>query len=154
MSKIKITETSSSYLFTLRQLRTYTSSHPVHTYVIFLLIISFCNSSYINTNGRTKEAVESYLPVLFQPYLLCAGYQASSRGSCEGDSGGPLVVLNVSAGQYYQVGMVSGGVTNCGNTDIPDYYARLDHPEISRFIQNLENLSELPNKVSKVKGNK
>ncbi len=99
-------------------------------------------------------AVVKYLPELFQPYLLCAGYQASSRGSCEGDSGGPLVVLNVSAGQYYQVGMVSGGVTNCGNTDIPDYYTRLDHPEISRFIQNLENFSEPPNhELSKPKGN-
>jgi hypothetical protein len=49
--------------------------------------------------------------------------------------------------------MVSGGVTNCRNTDIPDYYARLDHPEISRFIQNLENLSEPPNnELSNVKG--
>ena len=64
------------------------------------------------------------------------------------------MVLNVSAGQYYQVGMVSGGVTNCGNTDIPDYYARLDHPEISRFIQNLEKFSEPPNnEVSIVQGN-
>jgi hypothetical protein len=63
------------------------------------------------------------------------------------------VVLNVSAGQYYQVGMVSGGVTNCGNTDIPDYYARLDHPEISRFIQNPSDFSDSPNnEVSIVKG--
>ncbi len=94
------------------------------------------------------------MPDLFQPYLLCAGYQASSRGSCEGDSGGPLVVLNVSAGQYYQVGMVSGGVTNCGNTDIPDYYARLDHPEIYSFIQIQENLSKPQNnELSNVQGN-
>ena len=46
------------------------------------------------------------------------------------------MVYNASTGQYYQVGMVSGGVSNCGNTDIPDYYARLDHPEISGFINN------------------
>jgi secreted trypsin-like serine protease len=120
---------------------------------MFFFNVSFCNSSYKSTIGGTKETVEKYLPELFQPYLLCAGYQSSSRGSCEGDSGGPLVVLNVSAGQYYQVGMVSGGVTNCGNTDIPDYYARLDHPEISGFIQNPENLSKPPNnELSKVKG--
>ncbi len=89
--------------------------------------------------GSTKNTVKGYLPELFQPYLLCAGYHASSRGSCEGDSGGPLMVLSPSAGQYFQVGMVSGGVSNCGNTDIPDYYARLDHPEISRFIPDPDN---------------
>jgi hypothetical protein len=49
------------------------------------------------------------------------------------------MVYNASAGQFFQVGMVSGGVSNCGNTDIPDYYARLDHPEISSFIKNPEN---------------
>jgi len=75
---------------------------------------------------------------LFQPHLLCAGYQVSPRGSCEGDSGGPLMVYNATRGQYIQIGMVSGGVSNCGNTDIPDYYARLDHPEIAGFINNPE----------------
>jgi hypothetical protein len=31
--------------------------------------------------------VEKALPNLFQPYLLCAGYEAAPQGSCEGDSG-------------------------------------------------------------------
>jgi secreted trypsin-like serine protease len=122
--------------------------------VIYLLIVSFCNSSYITTIGGTRDTVDRYLPDLFQPYLLCAGYQASSRGSCEGDSGGPLVVRNASAGQYYQVGLVSGGVTDCGNTDIPDYYTRLDNPEISEFIQNPDNVTKPPNKENaRKKGN-
>jgi secreted trypsin-like serine protease len=103
------------------------------------LIIRFCNKSYINSVGMTKHLVEKYLPELFQPHLLCAGYQASSRGSCKGDSGGPLMVFNASAGQYYQVGMVSGGVSQCGNPDVPDFYIRLDHPEISRFLQDPES---------------
>ena len=97
---------------------------------------SYCNTSHISTSGSTKLLVDKYLPELFQPHLLCAGYEVSSRGSCEGDSGGPLMVYNASAGQYFQVGMVSGGVSHCGNTDIPDYYARLDHPEISGFVSN------------------
>ena len=49
------------------------------------------------------------------------------------------MVYNASAGQYYQVGLVTGGVSNCGNTDIPDYYARLDHPEISGFLTKPED---------------
>jgi secreted trypsin-like serine protease len=84
-------------------------------------------------------------------------YQVSSRGSCEGDSGGPLMVYNTSAGQYFQVGMVSGGVSSCGNPDIPDYYVRLDHPEVSGFISNpakyeKSGLVELQPEVSNVQG--
>ena len=30
---------------------------------------------------------------------------------------------------------MSGGVSNCGDTNIPSYYTRLDHPEIADFIQ-------------------
>jgi secreted trypsin-like serine protease len=89
--------------------------------------------------GATKNQVEKYLPELFQPHLLCAGYPASSRGSCQGDSGGPLMTHNETNGQYFQVGMVSGGVSFCGNTDIPDYYVRLDHPEIAGFVSDPEN---------------
>ena len=89
--------------------------------------------------GATKNLVEKYLPELFQPHLLCAGYPASSRGSCEGDSGGPLMAHNEELGQYFQIGMVSGGVSHCGNTDIPDYYVRLDHPQVAEFIKDPEN---------------
>ena len=89
--------------------------------------------------GTTRHVVDNYLPELFQPHLLCAGYKASSRGSCLGDSGGPLMAHNETLGQYFQVGMVSGGVSHCGNTDIPDYYVRLDHPEIAGFVSDPEN---------------
>jgi secreted trypsin-like serine protease len=104
----------------------------------------------MNTGGKAQETVKKYLPELFQPHLLCAGYQPSSRGSCEGDSGGPLMVYNATKGQYIQIGMVSGGVSNCGNTDIPDYYARLDHPKIAGFINELEHYN---NSDSKTPGN-
>ncbi len=111
------------------------------------MFCSFCNKSHINTVGKTQETVKKYLPELFQPHLLCAGYQVSSRGSCEGDSGGPLLVYNATEGQYFQIGMVSGGVSNCGNTDIPDYYARLDHPEIAGFIKTPEEYKSSDSKI-------
>ncbi len=46
------------------------------------------------------------------------------------------MVYDESVGQYFQIGLVSGGVSNCGNTDIPDYYVRLDHPDVAGFIAN------------------
>jgi secreted trypsin-like serine protease len=66
-----------------------------------------------------------------------------------GDSGGPLMIFNTSQGQYVQVGIVSGGVSHCGNTDIPDIYVRLDHPEVAGFIGNpddyvFEETTEVP----------
>jgi hypothetical protein len=36
--------------------------------------------------------------------------------------------------QHFQVGVVSGGVSKCGDKSIPSYFTRLDHPEIANFI--------------------
>ena len=52
-----------------------------------------------------------------------------------------MIAYNESLGQYFQVGMVSGGISECGNPDIPDYYVRLDHPEISGFIRDPDHYS-------------
>ena len=83
------------------------------------------------------------MPQLFQPNLLCAGYESSQHGSCQGDSGGPLMVYNTNTSQYFQLGMVSGGVSSCGDKEIPGYYTRLDFPEIADFIQDPENFSTI-----------
>jgi hypothetical protein len=37
-----------------------------------------------------------------------------------------------------QIGVVSGGITSCGDPNIPDYYVRLDHPEIASFISGID----------------
>ena len=46
------------------------------------------------------------------------------------------------------MGLVSGGVSKCGDKTIPSYYTRLDHPEIAEFIAspdtyNSQNISKL-----------
>ena len=37
--------------------------------------------------------------------------------------------------QYFQVGLVSGGVSKCGDKNIPSYFTRLNYPEIAAFIE-------------------
>jgi secreted trypsin-like serine protease len=71
--------------------------------------------------------------------ILCAGYESANQGSCNGDSGGPLMVFNTKSSQFFQVGLVSGGVSDCGDKYTPSYYTMLDHPEIADFIQFPEN---------------
>jgi secreted trypsin-like serine protease len=82
--------------------------------------------------------VKEYLPDLFQPNLLCAGYESAEQGSCQGDSGGPLMVFNTKALQHFQVGIVAGAVSSCGDKEIPGYYTRLDFSDIAYFIQDPE----------------
>ena len=108
---------------------------PIYT------VCSYCNTTHEKTSGKIAALVEQYLPELFQPTLLCAGYESADQGSCGGDSGGPLMVFNTTSSQFFQVGMVSGGVSSCGDKDIPGYYTRLDHPEIADFVLDPENFS-------------
>ena len=107
------------------------------------LPFSYCNTTHEKTSGSIASLVQRYLPQLFQPNLLCAGYESSQHGSCQGDSGGPLMVYNTNTSQYFQLGMVSGGVSSCGDKEIPGYYTRLDFPEIADFIQDPENFSTI-----------
>ena len=41
--------------------------------------------------------------------------------------------------QYFQVGMVAGGISKCGDKNIPSYFIRLDNPEIAHFIATPDN---------------
>lgn len=106
---------------------------------------SYCNTTHERTSGKVKSLVDKYLPQLFQPNLLCAGYESAGGGSCEGDSGGPLMVFSTKLSKFFQVGMVAGGVADCGDKDIPGYYTRLDYPEIANFIQAPEGYSSSGN---------
>ncbi len=56
-------------------------------------------------------------------------------GSCKGDSGGPLVKFDDSTEKYEQVGIVQGGVSECGDEDYPGVFVRVGDREILNFIQ-------------------
>ena len=73
-----------------------------------------------------------YLTKLFQPNLLCAGYESGLRNTCDGDSGSPLVVYVSDENIYTQVGVVSGG--DCKRIKKPSIYSRLEDFEVLSFI--------------------
>ena len=54
--------------------------------------------------------------------------------SFQGDSGGPLFIFNTATERYFQVGIVSGGVGECGTDRLPGVFTRVDNPEILDFI--------------------
>ena len=53
--------------------------------------------------------------------------------TCKGDSGGPLTIEG-SDDKFYQLGIVHGMVSHCGNRNFPSIFARIDDPEIYDFI--------------------
>ena len=62
----------------------------------------------------------------FQPQLqLCVGSLDGNKDSCNGDSGGPLVTRLGPNEPWYQVGIVSYGLTPCA-TDIPAVYTKVN----------------------------
>jgi secreted trypsin-like serine protease len=110
-----------------------------------LLFFSYCNATHEKTSGKVASSVEQYLPELFKPNLLCAGYESAEQGSCKGDSGGPLMIFKTKTSQFFQLGMVAGSVSrSCGDRDIPAYYTRLDYPNIANFIQDPANFIQYP----------
>ena len=49
--------------------------------------------------------------------------------------------------QHFQVGLIAGGISKCGDKSIPSYFTRLDHPEIANFINSPTTLDhpQIPN---------
>ena len=69
----------------------------------------------------------------FQPQLqLCVGSRDGNKDSCNGDSGGPLVTRLGPNEPWYQVGIVSYGITPCA-TDVPAVYTK-----VSQYLDWIE----------------
>ena len=64
-----------------------------------------------------------------------SGYEAGGYGSCNGDSGGPLVQFSSEENKYVQIGIVSGGIGQCGDPNFPGVYVRLENKLALSFIQ-------------------
>ena len=61
-------------------------------------------------------------------------------GSCNGHSGGPIVQFvsgdSSSEDHYVQIGIVQGGLGQCGDASIPAIFTRTENEEIFDFIQD------------------
>ena len=55
--------------------------------------------------------------------------------------GGPLTHYNPANSVFTQLGIVSGGIGECGDKRFPGIYVRLSHPEIFSFIESVVKLS-------------
>ena len=100
-----------------------------------LIIFRYCNATHDIRVGLLGAIIKQYLPRLFQDQLLCAGYTSTTQnGPCSGDSGGPLAKFNTLTEQTVQIAILNGGVSACGDQDIPAIYTRVDYPEILDFI--------------------
>ncbi len=71
--------------------------------------------------------------------VLHQGYEIGGPGSCKGDSGGPIVRYIDVEDRYELVGIVQGGVAECGHPDFPGIFVRIGEPEVLSFIKDASN---------------
>ena len=101
------------------------------------LYFSFCNLTHSQASVTTSKIIQKLLPNLFQDDLLCAGSRVGNQGPCRGDSGGPIMIQDLVSQKWTQIGMVAGGVRDCGDPDYPEIYTRLNHPAVLNFINSV-----------------
>lgn len=63
---------------------------------------------------------------------FCAGRKGENRDTCTGDSGGPIHLQKVADMRWYQVGLTSFGMTNCGDGGV---YSRIN--AYTEWIQSI-----------------
>ena len=65
---------------------------------------------------------------------LCAGDFKELDDTCRGDSGGPILLKGETSEDDVQVGVTSWGPEDCGDPNIPAFYARVS--EVKDWIDN------------------
>nr|QGW08835.1 trypsine [Sitobion avenae] len=75
--------------------------------------------------SRIAECKQAYSKqkAVIDDRVLCAGYPEGGKDSCRGDSGGPLMMPKGK--QYFLMGIVSYGLTICGQPGYPGVYTRV-----------------------------
>ena len=98
--------------------------------------LPFCNDAW-------KAKVDEDL----LPSHICVKGVKIGESSCKGDSGGPLLRnFDSSTDELWQLaGVVSFGTNNCGNTDLPLGFIRIDG-EVNIWLRNIigNNLPDYP----------
>jgi secreted trypsin-like serine protease len=72
-----------------------------------------------NTEGSRRNLDQ----LAFGGNQICAGSRIKAADSCQGDSGGPL--WNRVNDKWFQVGLVSWGLRQCGTIGVPGVYTRV-----------------------------
>ena len=85
---------------------------------------------------KSKQAIDLI------PSHMCANGTMEFSGSCKGDSGGPLVREPDFMQVFELAGVVSFGISTCGNGDYPLGFTRIDG-EINLWLRKLVG-RELP----------
>ena len=84
----------------------------------------------IISNEQCQALYEGELPI-FDSQLCAAAVGEGGIGSCFGDSGGPIFVAD--NGNFVQLGITSGGPSQCASEQDPDIYTR-----VSSFLDWIE----------------
>lgn len=78
----------------------------------------------ILSNGECRRMYKAAgYPKSIKSTVVCAGFAAGGKDSCEGDSGGPLMVYSRTRQTWVLAGIVSNGI-RCAEPNLPGIYTR------------------------------
>lgn len=102
------------------------------------------NQHCFTTYQETSEELGAPLnpKLLITENMFCAGVKNGNQGTCRGDSGTPFVTENSATSVYYEMGLVSFGVSECGTTVSYTAFTKLNENIIRWIMEKTNNLME------------